>query len=118
MKEINFLKELERVNAPAEFENELMTRLTFQKEKRRRVVRNLRFSLAGLAAFVLIIFLGINFGFFRNENAREISLSQEIIPVMETINYSTELETVSYSSEKSKTVFILEQVMEKEENYF
>ncbi len=120
MKYKDIFKELEKVSAPSGFEARVMEKLAFSKEKRRKRVKYLRLSFAGVACLLLIISLSWHFLFFQHKKIEEvastnINQSENIIPVMEIINYSREL---TNSSSNKESIFILEQVSDKEEIYF
>ncbi|MCP2520471.1 hypothetical protein NLC82_04390 [Candidatus Aminicenantes bacterium AC-335-A11] len=114
----NIFDELEKVRAPRDFEIKLMGKLTFYKRKRERRLRILRVCVA-TATILILIYIGFNFIDFRanNKNLFTTKIQQEenVLPVTEIIEYPGELSEVSNGK---KTIYILEQVSDREGAYF
>jgi hypothetical protein len=122
MDELELLKKLDRVKAPADFELRVMARVSLEKKglKRRRTA--FRLSLAGAFASLLAVFVFLNVFVLQKKlpvgtagvNESAVSVSQrakgpagEMVPVIETLDYSTE---VRGRSPEPQTVYLLEQV--------
>jgi len=126
MEELNLLEKLERVKAPPNFEQRILTLISKRKEKRRLRVRNLRFSFAGAFAFLLVCFIvlnvfvlqkkgpldvaGLEKGMPTSLQRGETSLARDYIPIIEVVDYSGETRSPSY---ESQMIYILEQVSEE-----
>lgn len=125
MEESNLLEKLERVKAPPDFEQKVLTLLSERREKKRVRKRQLSFSFAGAFALLLVFFVVFNvfvlqkkepMGFasvkkgmpadFGRGGASEMG---DYIPIMETVDYSQERQSLS---PEPKTIYILEQVSE------
>ena len=122
MEAYELLKSLETVKAPPDFEQRVMAQLSLRKRKKVRV-RTLRFSLAGAFAGVIALFLVINFLILPGQGPVQYSSLEESavpefrfgeiytrdtdIPIIETVDYSRELRTLT---NEVPTVYILEQV--------
>jgi len=124
MKELDFLNNYERVEAPEYFEKGVMNLLS-QRKKKKEKNRIFRLSLAGAACTLGIIFLVCNIFFFNGKSIQEFTETDtERIQAMEnyfTIGHESRIpitEAVDYSGEIKKqtdqplTVYILEQVSE------
>lgn len=126
MEEFDFLKKLEAVKAPPDFEQKVMAQLALRKERKSRKLRYFRFSfasLAGAAAAAGIIFAFLNIFVFEEKRALEFTelkkdvsavlergkgmISGEAIPIIESLDYSREVRSLSAEPE---TIYILEQV--------
>ena len=125
MKELNLLKKLESVKAPADFEQKVMAQLSLRKRKEQKL-KHFRLSLAGAfsALFVFIIIMsifiipkrspvefaelekGISSPFQWDEGIRQ----RNIIPIIEPVDYTEEMQTLS---KEPATIYILEQVFEE-----
>ncbi len=124
MEERNYLGRLERVAAPAGFERRVLAELTRRKDLRRSSRRTLRLAYAGAAAGLLAaVVLGGVFVLDRTggkeaaATARLAERSTDTVPVMETLDYSSEYRN---ASSEPRTIYILEQVSEaspREINY-
>jgi len=124
MDDLNLLKRLERVKAPPDFEQKILAQLSLRKRKKLRV-KHLRLSLAGAFGAALVFFIVMNFfilprkspvefadlekGFFSVFQGGEEMREREAIPIIEAIDYSREIQTVS---QELRTIYILEQVFE------
>jgi hypothetical protein len=122
----NLLKKLERVKAPADFEQKILAQLSLRKKKKLRV-KYLRLSLAGAFSAALVFFIAVNFFILPKKGPvgaadLEKGLASpstfqrivepkrgEIIPIIEAVDYSGEIKSVS---RQPQTVYILEQVSE------
>jgi hypothetical protein len=126
MEELNLLEKVEKVKAPPNFEQKVLTLLSERKEKKRLKVRSLRFSFAGAFAFLLVCFIVLNVFVLQRKGPLDVSGLEEgiptslqrgetarvrdYIPIMETVDYSGEIRSPSYESQK---IYILEQVSEE-----
>jgi hypothetical protein len=121
MDEFNLLKKLERVKAPPDFEEKVLARLDMRRKKDLKLKR-LRFSLAGAFSTALIIFVLVNVFIFHRKSPveiselnkgistasqKEVNLGRESIPVIETVDYKGEIQTLS---SQQRTIYILEHV--------
>jgi hypothetical protein len=123
MDEMTILKKLERVKAPPEFEQQVMARLSVRRRSLRRERFGFRLSLAGAFASLLLVFVLLNVFVLQNRAPQNISRSQfggladgamvqpagfgQIIPIIETLDYSSEMRSRSYEPE---AIYLLEQV--------
>lgn len=108
------LAKMNRVAAPAGFEDGVMAKLAAARKKRARVRRaNFRYAFAGTAALVLVGFVLLNPSLYRKESiltfAGREALSVPSIPVFETMDYASEFRN---AQSQPRTVYILEQVSE------
>jgi len=123
MDELSLLKKLERAKAPSDFEEEVLAQLYLRRKKNMKLKR-LRFSLAGAFSAALIFFVVFNVFVFHKRSQMEISefgkgistalekeesLGRETIPVIETVDYKGEMQTLS---SEPRTIYILEQIVE------
>lgn len=121
MDEFNLLKKLERIKAPPDFEEKVLARLDMRRKKDLKLNR-LRFSLAGAFSAALVIFVLVNVFIFHRKSPEQISelnkgislasqkeasLGGESIPVIETVDYKGEIQTLS---SQPRTIYILEHV--------
>jgi hypothetical protein len=121
MDEFNLLKKLERVKAPPDFEERILAQLDMRRKKHLKLRRH-RFSLAGAFSAALIIFVLANVFVFHRKSPveisefnkgippvsqKEVTLGRESIPVIETVNYKGEMQTLS---SQQRTIYILENV--------
>jgi len=125
MEELDLLKKLERVNAPPDFEQRVLALLSTRREKKKTMMKNLRLSFAGAFALFLVVFIVINVFVFQKKGALDfVDLEKNIpsnfkkgeawetrnyIPIIEAVDYSTEIQSLSY---EPQTIYILEQVSE------
>jgi hypothetical protein len=116
MEERNFLEKMNRVAAPPGFERRVLAELALRKERRRSSVRTWRFVYAGGAAVFLaaVILAGVfvpdrTGGKDTVATARLAGRPSEAVPVMETLDYSSEYRNASL---EPRTIYILEQVSE------
>ena len=118
MDDISLLKKLDRVTAPPDFEQRVMTQLARRRAAlpQARRAQAFRYSLAGAAAALLVCFLVLNVFVLRNgpgrvqmasRDATEAVKATDIVPITETVNYRNE---VRDASSEPRTVYILEQV--------
>lgn len=122
MDELELLKKLDRVRAPADFELRVMARVSLEKKGLGRRRTAFRLSLAGAFASLLAVFVLLNVFVLQKKvpvgtagvNESAVSISQrakgpagEMVPVIETLDYSTE---VRGRSPEPQTVYLLEQV--------
>ncbi|MBN2244923.1 MAG: hypothetical protein JW755_03660 [Candidatus Aminicenantes bacterium] len=119
MKELNYLKELGRVNAPPDFEQRVLTQLSLRKRSEIRV-RRLRLSFAGAfgAVAILVIVAGLFF-LPQKGNLRYSGLEKgfspefsgfehhNYIPITESMEYAGEIRS---KAKQPRTIYILEQV--------
>ncbi len=128
MKEFEFLKKTQEVKAPEDFEQNVMT-LISRREKKMKKVRFVRLSLAWTASALGVILLVFNLFFLNrsqtgpviaNEQYPSIQQQEDYfkpgfenrIPITEAVDYSRE---IIEKSQKSRTIYILEQVSESTE---
>jgi len=133
-----FIGRLGPVAAPEDFEQRVLARLALEKERRSRRAFRLRLAYGGAAALVLVglIVLGVPrlaergapglvaerdaaalvaaLGEARPIEARTrwavpASTSADVIPVLETLDYGSEVRSLGNSG---RTVYILEQISE------
>ena len=124
------LDKMDRVEAPADFEERVFLKIGQARGARVRRRAVFRYAFAGSAAVFLIGFVLVN-GPFKNERAvlsagklrpsgsavQQLSYSEPArdrtgrtyLPVMERVDYSKEFRNASY---QPQTVYILEQVSE------
>jgi len=122
MEAYELLKKIGTVEAPSDFEQKVMARLSLRKRKHARS-RTLRFSLAGAMAGGVAVMLAINFFILPGQGPasftspeRDLASSAlygeryaagESIPIIETVDYASEIRTLT---NEVPTVYILEQV--------
>ncbi|MGA2534218.1 MAG: hypothetical protein ABSG19_14425 [Candidatus Aminicenantales bacterium] len=105
------LEKMNRVKAPADFEERVFLKIGQARRARVRRRAVFRYAFAGSAAVLLIGFVLIN-GPFKDERAvlpASARAARTYLPVMETADYSKEFRNASY---QPQTVYILEQVSE------
>ncbi len=123
MNEWNVLKKLDTVKAPPGFEQTVMARLSLRKRLERRRRTALRWSLAGSAASLAVVFVLLSTVVFRDRarvgiadrGARQRpaaslvqqAASERAIPIIETLDYTTEIRS---RSGEPQTIYLLEQV--------
>jgi hypothetical protein len=123
------LARMNRVAAPAGFEEGVMAKLAAARKERARIRRaNFRYAFAGSAALVLVGFFLLNPALFQKELIltfadREAALTvpakggkgissvrpSRTVPVFETMDYASEFRN---AQSQPRTVYILEQVSE------
>ena len=116
------LKKLDRVKAPDDFEESVLARLPSERRRQTRQRTIFRYAFAGSVGVFLVgavlaaVFLlngggapGSSDSGFATAVWGVRSDSQPVIPVLETMNYSSEVRNASY---EPRTVYILEQVSE------
>jgi hypothetical protein len=108
------LAKMNRVAAPAGFEEGVMAKLAAARKERARVRRaNFRYAFAGSAALVLVGFFLLNPSLFRKELpmtfAEREAPTVPSIPVFDTMDYASEFRN---AQSQPRTVYILEQVSE------
>lgn len=124
MEEFNLLKKIERVKAPPNFEQKVLTQLSLRR--RQQKTRYLRLSLAGAFSAIVVLFVIINiFILPQKSSVRLVGLERglppgfqkaepmpqrEFIPIIESVDYTREIRSVS---DEPSTVYILEQVSEE-----
>jgi hypothetical protein len=132
---LSVLTKLDRVAAPPEFEDRVMSALIGRRASlvQDRRSRLLRYSLAGAAAFLLIGFLALNvfvsqrpdaalLAGFESLDGRDAAGRRISLPITETMNYRREILNAasasnSGSSSSPSTVYILEQVSDSPSKY-
>ena len=100
-----------------DFETKLMEKLAIYKKRRERKIKYFKICLAA-AVVIIFVYLGLNFLFFKgneNEISSELYQEEKVLPVIEVINYSGELSKLSNGK---KTIYILEQISDREGIYF
>ncbi len=112
----DLFEKADRVAAPSGFERRVLTELARRKDLRRSSRRTWRFAYAGGSAVLLAaVVLGGVFVLDRaggKDPAAAVRLAgrpSETIPVMETLDYSSEYRN---ASSEPRTIYILEQVSE------
>lgn len=124
IKEFDLLKKLERVKAPPDFEQKVLSQLSLRKKQMK--TRYLRLSLAGAFSAVVVLLVVINvfilpqkgpMGFIGLKKSISSGLQKEepmgvksLIPIIEPLDYRSEIKSFS---EGLSTIYILEQVSEK-----
>lgn len=117
MEEHNILNRLGRVGAPEDFERRVLTELSRRKKRRSHTLLVRRYAFAGGAAIFLAAFVLLNVFVLKQPGGVHVagkgaapgSAENEVINVMETLDYSAEVHNASY---EPQTVYILEQVSE------
>ncbi len=125
LEELSLLRNLDTVKAPLGFEQSVMARLSLAKRGAGRPHRSaLGLSLAGAFAGLLAVFVGLNVFVLHEKPAAVVAEKkgagapaapgvsgtkgpQQLIPVIETFDYASEL---GGRSTGSRTVYLLEQV--------
>lgn len=122
MEELGLMKKLEKVKAPRDFEQKVMAQLSLRKRSQQQKRTALRLSLAGTFASLLVVFVLLNV-FILGKKApvgvadlkKDVSPASgivqtaagQMIPVIETLDYSTEIRSRSY---EPQTIYLLERV--------
>ena len=124
MEESHLLSSVERVEAPAGFEQKVMAQLSLRKRRRVRT-RKLSFAITSACASLVIVLLAVNFFILSPKSSQEFSnLERDVppgffpsrwersraIPITETINYTGEIRDLSHDA---RTVYILERVSDR-----
>jgi len=122
----NLLKKLERVKAPPDFEQKILTQLSLRKRRKLRI-KYLRLSLASAFSAALVFFLVVNVFILPKKGPVEVADMEkalsaqptfqrggeprrgETIPIIEAVDYAGEIQSVS---REPQTIYILEQVSE------
>ncbi len=115
MDDFSLLKQLDTVTAPPGFEQGVLARLSLEKRVTRRHRPALALSLAGAFASLLAVFVGLNVFVLHRQppvaaakaEASGGAPAQQIIPVIETFDYGTEVRS---RAPESGTIYLLEQV--------
>jgi hypothetical protein len=122
MEELGLLKKLEKVKAPYDFEQKVMAQVTLRKRSLRQKRTAFRLSLAGAFASLLVVFVLLNVFVLGKKAPLRVadlkkdispasgmvqSSAEQLIPVIETLDYSTEIRSQSY---EPQTIYLLEQV--------
>ncbi len=125
----DLLARLDKVKAPGDFEVRVLARIEGERRRLRVQRTRLRFAFAGTAAAVLAGFVMVNTFVLHKPAPSQLSVAgkqapatpagfvpvsaepspSNLVPVMERLDYSSELRNVSY---EPQTVYILEQVSE------
>jgi hypothetical protein len=129
MKELDYLKKIERVEAPDDFEQTVLSLLSGRKKKKEKV-RVFRLSLAGAAATLGVILLVFNLFFLNGNQSGEFSVRGQLdiqelenyyrfgyedrIPITEEVDYSGE---IRQRIKQPRTIYILEQVSDTTDTY-
>jgi len=122
----NLLKKSERVKAPPDFEQKILTQLSLRKKRKLRI-KYLRLSLAGAFSAALVFFIAVNVFILPKKGSVEVADFEkglaspstfqkieeprrgETIPIIEAVDYAGEIES---ASREPQTIYILEQVSE------
>jgi anti-sigma factor RsiW len=114
MDELSLLKRMDTVKAPPDFEQRVMARLSLERRAARRRRPLLSLSLAGAFASLLAVFVALNVFVLRDQLSVTASKaaagaadSQQIIPVIETFDYTAEFPR---RAPESGTIYLLEQI--------
>jgi hypothetical protein len=123
MSEWDIFKNLDTVKAPPDFEQKVMARLSLRKrmDRRRRVA--LRWSMAGSFVALSAVALLLNVFIFETKGPSAVAgrgkgpavssafveraADQMTVPIIETLDYRTE---VRGRSSDSETIYLLEQI--------
>jgi len=122
MEEFEILNQIQQVEAPPGFEQQVMARLADRKTKRQKT-RRWGFSLAAAAASLAVVVVAFNFlvqsdrgvgqaADVRREITPEFRNQADLptIPITEALNMSGEFRQVSH---EPRTIYILEQVSDR-----
>jgi len=122
MEELGLLKKLEKVKAPPDFEQKVMAQVSLRKRSLQQKRTAFRLSLAGAFASLLVVFVLLNVFVLQKKAPLGVSplkkdiapasenvprAAGQLIPVIETLDYSTEIRSRSY---EPQTIYLLEQV--------
>lgn len=113
MDELRVLRLLDRVKAPADFEQKLMARLSLERRGAVRRRPALGLSLAGAFAGLLAVFVALNVFILRDRSPVSTAAvsgggrAQTIIPVIERVDYDAE---VRGEATGPNTIYLLEQI--------
>jgi hypothetical protein len=129
MKELDFLKKTERVEAPDDFEQRVMALISRRKKKREKV-RVFRLSLAGAATTIGVILLVFNLFFLNKNKSPEFAEKGQVtrqdlenyygfgyenrIPITEAVDYFGEIRE---RIKQPRTIYILEQVSDTTDTF-
>jgi len=125
MDDTNFLRKLDRIAAPPDFERRVMAQLARRRVElpQARRAQVFRYSLAGAAAALLVCFLALNVFVLRSGPDRPIMAGRDmlesapaggVISITEPVSYRNEVRDVS---SEPQTVYILEQVSNASNKY-
>jgi hypothetical protein len=107
------LGKMNRVEAPADFEERVLARLGAERRARARRQTAFRYAFAGSAAVLLIGVALLNLPSVNRRAGSVVAGKGRVgtvyLPVLETVDYSSEFRNASY---QPRTVYILEQVSE------
>jgi len=115
MDDTNVLQPLDRVTAPAGFEDRVLAELSLRRRMRPQVrrARMFRLALSSAAAGILVTFVVLNLFVF-NQGAKSVegiqaaaAAGRDSIPVTEKVDYGREVRS---SSPGPRTIYLLEQV--------
>lgn len=125
MEELDLLKKLNRVKAPPDFEQGVLTLLSTRKEIKRLRKRYFRLSFAGAFAILLAFFVTLNVFVLHKKSPvgvaeleKDVSSyiqrekpirTRDYIPLIETVDYSREIRRLSY---EPNVIYILENISE------
>ena len=125
MDELNVLKNLDTVKAPPDFEQRVMAQISLRKRSRRERRRAFGLSLAGAFASLVVVAVLLNVfvlqkrvplgvaeraqDFAPASSLAERAAAQQSIPVIETLDYATEIRS---RSTEPQAIYLLEQVSE------
>ena len=117
------LKKLEKVKAPPNFEDQVLSLLSTRKETKRKKARNFRLSFAGAFSVALVFFILLNVFVFRKDSTLDLAdyesgvpsfnsservlKARDTISIIETVDYSRQMRRLSLDP---NTVYILESV--------
>ena len=111
MEELEFLKKLDRVSAPPDFEQRLMARLArMKKAKTAAPALRPRVWLAAASAALLAVAVLVNVFILRQPagvNPAGSAQAAEAIPIMEPLDYRQDSSSLS---EEPGTIYLLENV--------
>lgn len=126
MEELDLLKKLERVKAPPGFEQRVLAQLSLRRKSLAQRRRVFRLSLAGAFAGCLVVFVLLNMLVLQKKvppgettigqeilplfGAGERAESAALVPIIETLDYSTEIRS---RSPEPKALYLLEEVSER-----
>jgi hypothetical protein len=105
---------MNKVKAPADFDESVFAKLGEARRTRLRRRAAFRYAFAGSAALVLIGFVLLNVRLVNSRSPRIVAgggseTARTYMPILETVDYSSEYRSASSAT---RTVYILEQVSE------
>jgi hypothetical protein len=113
MKELELIKKIARVEAPADFERRVLAVLPDRRSERKRTRMIQRFSYAALAAGAAGVVLLIVLVLPKKPGDLPVTsrgAATEVLPIMETMDYSNDIHNASY---EQQDIHILEQVSDE-----